>query len=74
MEGLVGSLRGRLLLAQQPFESPYLLRHVGVNLQVSSDNDLHFLHIVVDVAVLRILPLNVLNELSLFSDHMSHLF
>ena len=74
MEGLVGGLRGRLLLVQQPLESSNLLLHVLVNLQVSCDDYIHLLHIVVDVAVLRILPLNVLNELTLFSDHVSHLF
>ena len=61
-----------LLLRKQVFEPEQLLLHVLVNSQVSCHNHLHFLDVVVDIAVLGILSLNVLNEFALLSYHMSH--
>ena len=49
-----------------------LLLHVCVNLQVPCHDDIHLLNVVVDVAVLRVLSLNVLNQLALLRDHVSH--
>ena len=46
--------------------------HVCVDLQVACYDNLHLLHIVIDVTVFGVLALNVLNQFTLLSDHMGH--
>ena len=55
-------------------EPAQLLLHLSVDLQVAGHDHLHLLHVVVYVTIFLVLPLYVLYELTLFSDHVRHLF
>ena len=70
----MGRLSCALFLVEQPLESTELALHISVDLQVPRHDHLHFLHIVIDVAVFRVLTLNVLDQLALLSDHMGDFF
>ena len=73
-ECFLGGLSCGFLLVEQSFETTQLLLHVLVDLQVTCHDDFHFLNVVVNVAVLRVLALDVLNQFTLFSDHMCDFF
>jgi len=73
VEGLVGGLRRVLLLIQQSLEPAELTLHVSVDLQVSRNDHFHLLHVVINVAVLGVLPLNVLDQFTLLGDHVGDL-
>ena len=70
MEGLAGELGGRFLLVEQALEATQLLLHLRVDFQITRDDDLHLVHIVVDITVFGFLALDVLDQLTLFRDHV----
>jgi len=72
VESLVGCLRCVFFFVKQSLEPANLSLHVLVDLQIASHDHLHFVHIVVNVTVFRVLALDVLDELALLCDHMSH--
>lgn len=70
MESLAGELRCSFLLLEQAFEPAQLLLHLRVDFQITRDDHFHLVYIVVDITVFRVLALNILNQLTLLSDHM----
>ena len=70
MEGLAGELGGRFLLVEQALEATQLLLHLRVDFQITRDDDLHLVHIVVDITVFGFLALDVLDQLTLLRDHV----
>lgn len=72
MESLVGGLSCVFFFVKQSLEPADLPLHVLVDLQVASNDHFHFVNIVVDVTVFRVLALDILDELTLLCDHMSH--
>ena len=72
MEGLAGELGGRFFLVEQALEATQLLLHLRVDFQITSDDDLHLVHIVVDITVFGFLALDVLNQLTLLRDHVRY--
>ena len=52
---------------QQALESRQLLVHVVIDLEVSTHDLLHLIHIVINVLVFRVLTLDVRNQLTLLS-------
>ena len=72
MESLACEVRCSFLFLQQAFEPSQLLLHLRVDFQITRDNYFHLVHIVVDITVLRVLALNVLNQLALLRYHVSN--
>jgi len=66
----MGCLCRTLLLFQGQLETGQLLLHVGVDTQVPRHDHLHLIHVVVNIAVFGVLSLNILDQLSLLSDHV----
>ena len=66
----MGRLRCVLFFVEQCLEPRQLAAHIGVDLQVARHNYLHLLHIVIYVTILRLLTLNILDQLALLCDHM----
>lgn len=73
VERFLGCLGRVFFFFQGQLEPSKLLLHVGVDPQVTSHDHFHLVHVVVDVAVFRILPLDILDQLSLLSDHVCDL-
>ena len=75
MECLPTSILVRLLLfIQQALESKQLLLHVVIDLKISPYDLLHFIHIVINVLIFRVLPLDVRNQLTLLRYEHSNFF
>lgn len=68
----MGRFRCVFFFAKQSLEPANLSLHVLVDLQIASHDHFHFVNIVVNVTVFRVLALDVLDELTLLCDHMSH--